>query len=141
VLRRHADQPMRLLRVPEPFDHPHFVFEPKIDGFRALAHVEGHRCTLVSRNGHVFKSWPQLAEEIAHAVRALRVVLDGEICCLSPDGCSDFNALLSRREWLHFYAFDILSLEGRASGEAEMNCGPLRGAEACPITLRLRSPA
>jgi bifunctional non-homologous end joining protein LigD len=113
VLRRHADQPMRLLRVPEPFDHPHFVFEPKIDGFRALAHVEGHRCTLVSRNGHVFKSWPQLAQEIAHAVRALRVVLDGEICCLSPDGCSDFNALLFRREWPYFYAFDILSLEGR----------------------------
>jgi bifunctional non-homologous end joining protein LigD len=106
-------QPMRLLRIPEAFDHPDFIFEPKIDGFRALAHVEGHRATLVSRNGHVFKSWPQLSEEIAHAVRARRVVLDGEICCLGPDGCSDFNALLFRREWPYFYAFDILSLEGR----------------------------
>jgi hypothetical protein len=28
---------MRLLRIPEPFDHPEFLFEPKIDGFRALA--------------------------------------------------------------------------------------------------------
>jgi hypothetical protein len=28
--------PMRLLRIPEPFDHPDFVFEPKIDGFRAV---------------------------------------------------------------------------------------------------------
>lgn len=29
-------QPMRLLRFPEPFDHPQFIFEPKIEGFRAL---------------------------------------------------------------------------------------------------------
>jgi ATP dependent DNA ligase-like protein len=74
--------PMRLLRIPQPFDHPAFLYEPKMDGFRALAHIRGHHCTLVSRNGHVFKSWPQLAEEIAHAVRAHSAVLDGEICCL-----------------------------------------------------------
>ena len=73
---------MRLLRIPQPFDHPDCIFEPKIDGFRALAHADGHRCTLVSRNGNTFKSWPQLAEEIAHSVRANRVVLDGEITCL-----------------------------------------------------------
>jgi bifunctional non-homologous end joining protein LigD len=105
--------PMRLLRIPDPFDHPDFIFEPKIDGFRALAYVEGHRCRLVSRNGHEFKYWPRLAEEIAHAVHAKRAVLDGEVCCLNPDGRSNFNALLFRREWPYFYAFDILSLEGK----------------------------
>jgi len=104
--------PMRLLRIPEPFDHPDCVFEPKIDGFRALAYVDGHHCRLVSRNGHEFKSWPQLAEEVAHAVRATRAVLDGEICCLDPDGRSNFNALLFRRERPYFYTFDITSLEG-----------------------------
>ena len=31
---------MRLLRIPEPFDHPDFIFEPKLDGFRALAIAE-----------------------------------------------------------------------------------------------------
>lgn len=103
---------MRLVRLPEPFDHPEFVYEPKIDGFRALAYVRGHRCELVSRNGHVFKSWPQLAEEIAHSVRAMECVLDGEICCLNRDGRSDFNKLLFRREWPYFYAFDVLSIEG-----------------------------
>jgi bifunctional non-homologous end joining protein LigD len=105
--------PMRLLRIPEPFDHPDFIFEPKVDGFRALAYAERHRCRLVSRNGHEFKSWPQLAEEIAHAVRAKRAVLDGEICCLDSDGRSNFNALLFRREWPYFYAFDILSFKGK----------------------------
>jgi len=89
---------MRLLRIPEPFDHHDFIFEPKIDGFRALACVESHRCGLVSRNGHAFTSWPQLAEEIAHRVRANRAVLDEEICCLDPDGRSNFNALLFRRD-------------------------------------------
>ena len=84
---------MRLLRTAEPFDRPDFIFEPKLDGFRALAHVPGHRCELISRNGHTFKQWPQLAEELAHAVRARSAVLDGEICCLEPDGRTHFNKL------------------------------------------------
>jgi bifunctional non-homologous end joining protein LigD len=103
---------MRLLRIPEPFDSPEFIFEPKIDGFRALAYIERRRCRLLSRNGHEFKSWPQLAEEAAHAVRAKRAVLDGEICCLNPDGRSNFNALLFRRDSPYFYAFDVLSVDG-----------------------------
>jgi bifunctional non-homologous end joining protein LigD len=102
---------MRLLRIPQ-FDHPEFLYEPKIDGFRALAHISGHRCTLISRNGHVFKSWPQLAEEIAHAIRAHSAILDGEICCLEPDGTSNFRSLLFRRQWPYFYAFDLLSVDG-----------------------------
>ena len=84
----------------------------KFDGFRALAHVTGHHCQLVSRNGHVFKSWPYLAEEIAHAVRAHRAVLDGEIVCLGADGCSRFYDVLFRREWPYFLAFDVLSIDG-----------------------------
>ena len=47
---------MPLLGIPEPFDHPDFLYEVKFDGLRALAHVAGHRCQLISRNGHVFKS-------------------------------------------------------------------------------------
>src|SRR4051794_2046721 len=30
--------PMPLVRVPEPFDHPDWLYELKHDGFRALAH-------------------------------------------------------------------------------------------------------
>jgi bifunctional non-homologous end joining protein LigD len=103
---------MRLLRIPEPFDHPEFLYEAKLDGFRALAYVTGHRCELVSRNGYRFKSGPQLAEEIAHAVKVRSAVLDGEICCLEPDGRPNFHALLFRREWPYFYAFDLLSVNG-----------------------------
>ena len=74
-----ALRPMRLLRIPEPFDHPDFLYEVKFDGFRALAHVNGHHCQLLSRNGHVYQSSPYLAEEIAHVVRARSAILDGEL--------------------------------------------------------------
>ena len=36
-----ALRPMRLLRIPEAFDHPDFLYEVKFDGFGALAHVDG----------------------------------------------------------------------------------------------------
>ena len=90
-----------------------FIFEPKVDGFRALAYINGRRCELISRRGHTFKSWPQLAEELAHAARCQSAVLDGEICCLKADGRSDFYSLLFRREWPYFYAFDLPFLNGR----------------------------
>lgn len=60
----------------------------------------------------MFRQWPQVAEELAHAVRAHSAVLDGEICCLEPDGRSHFKKLLFRREWPHFYAFDVLRIDG-----------------------------
>jgi bifunctional non-homologous end joining protein LigD len=103
---------MPLVAIPSAFDDPDWVYELKHDGFRALAHVDGHRCTLVSRNGHVYRQFPMLAEEIAHAVRAGSCVLDGEIVCLGPDGRSLFNQLLFRRGWPHFVAFDALSING-----------------------------
>jgi bifunctional non-homologous end joining protein LigD len=104
--------PMPLVRLPEPFDHPDWLFEIKHDGFRALAIVEGHRCRLVSRRGHQFTKWSLLGEEIAHSVHADHAVLDGEIVCLGPDGRSQFYTLMFRRDWPYFCAFDLLSVDG-----------------------------
>ena len=104
---------MRLLRVPQPFDHPDFLFELKYDGFRALAFVENGRCRLVSRNGYEFSSWPDLCDEIAASVRARSAVLDGEIVCCEGDGRTNFYKLLFRRSAPCFYAFDALSRDGR----------------------------
>ena len=103
---------MPLLRVGQPFDHPDWIFELKHDGFRAFAIIDGHHCRLVSRRGHVFKQWPYLERELAHTVKARHAVLDGEVLCLRPDGSSDFTALMFRREWPVFYAFDLLELDG-----------------------------
>jgi ATP-dependent DNA ligase len=32
---------MPLARLDAPFEHPDWIFEPKLDGFRAVAYVEG----------------------------------------------------------------------------------------------------
>jgi len=51
-----------------------------------------------------------LQTEIAHAIRAMDCILDGEIVVLAPDGRSKFYDLLFRREWPHFIAFDVLAI-------------------------------
>jgi bifunctional non-homologous end joining protein LigD len=104
---------MRLLRIPEPFDHTDFLYEVKHDGFRAIEYIEGRDCRLVSRNGYTFKAWPQLADEIARTVSRASAVLDGEVCCLEPDGRTDFYRLMVRRDRPFFYAFDLLAMDGQ----------------------------
>jgi bifunctional non-homologous end joining protein LigD len=103
---------MPLVRRREPFDDRGWVFEPKLDGFRALAFVDGRESRLVSRNGNTFRSWPMLCQAIATTVRASTAVLDGEVVCLASDGRPDFRALLYRRAAPVFYAFDALFVDG-----------------------------
>jgi hypothetical protein len=38
----------------------------------------------------VYKAWPELAGELAQTVRGHDAVLDDELCCLAPDGRSQF---------------------------------------------------
>src|SRR5262245_30856008 len=49
-------EPMRLSRRTEPFDSDDFIYELKIDGFRALAHIDANRGKLVSRNEMSFEA-------------------------------------------------------------------------------------
>src|SRR5215218_404821 len=86
---------MPLLRLPEPFDHPDWLFEVKHDGFRALAHVDGHHCTLVSRNGHTFKHWPHLCEELAHAVKRTTRSSTGRSSAWTREGAATSRACCS----------------------------------------------
>jgi ATP-dependent DNA ligase len=72
-------EPMRLSRRPEPFDHPDWIFELKLDGFRALACLENVEGRLVSCNGNTFASFRDLAAQVAASFRGTDAVLDGEI--------------------------------------------------------------
>jgi bifunctional non-homologous end joining protein LigD len=105
-------QPMPLVRRPEPFTHPDWIFEIKWDGFRSLAQIENGRCKLVSRKGNEFKSFPDLNLELRLECRAQNAVIDGEIVCLDETGNSQFTDLLFRRGQPRFYAFDLLSFNG-----------------------------
>ena len=64
-------------------------------------------------SGHMFKQWPYLEVELAHAVRCDSAIIDGKIVCLDGDGRSNFHKLLFRREWPFFCAFDLLKVGGR----------------------------
>src|SRR5687768_7584808 len=67
--------PMRLLRIPEPFDHPRFLFEPKLDGFHALAHIQGDACAAR------LEEWPSL-----HVVAGLAEEIGGADLKRCPEG-------------------------------------------------------
>jgi bifunctional non-homologous end joining protein LigD len=89
--------PIAPVRVREPFDHRDWIFEPKLDGFRALAYVADGSCTLLSRRGHAYKAFAPLATAMAAALGNQQAVLDGEIVCLNKTGEPQFNALLFGR--------------------------------------------
>jgi len=98
-----------------------WAYEPKYDGFRALAFVDGDEVFLQSRNGRPLRRYfPELKFPKG------RYVIDGELVILDGDGVEEFDALQNR---LHpaesrvrmlaketpaiFRAFDLLALERR----------------------------
>src|SRR5262244_3585925 len=128
---------MRLSRRSEPFDSDEFIYELKIDGFRALAYIENGQCDLVSRNGHTFRSFKDLAQWIGDNLRVESAELDGEIACVDDSGRSVFNDLLFRRRECVFFAFDLLFLNGE-----DLRALPLieRKARLKQLLRRKRSP-
>lgn len=61
------------------------IAEPKIDGVRAIAHVNGGEVVIYSREGNPFKNFIQIAEELKILPYG---IYDGEIVC------HDFNTTL-----------------------------------------------
>ena len=101
---------MPLLKRATAFDDPDWIYELKMDGFRALAIVEHGRAHLFSRNGHPFASFSALAESISDSLSNVRAVIDGEICSLDRRGRPQFKNLLFRRgNPPCFFAFDLLT--------------------------------
>src|SRR5205807_9696159 len=103
-------QPMPLLKRAAPFDDPDWIYELKMDGFRALAVIEHGRAQLISRNGHPFASFADLGKQIAAALPNARAVIDGEICSLDRRCRPQFKNLIFRRgNPPCFFAFDLLT--------------------------------
>jgi bifunctional non-homologous end joining protein LigD len=99
---------------PNAFDHDDFIFELKMDGFRALAYVGPDETRVVSRKGIVYKSFAGLCEAI-HTHLDCEAVLDGEIVILDAEGRPQFYELLRHRGRGQpvFYVFDLLWLDGQ----------------------------
>lgn len=93
--------------------------EVKLDGYRAVAVLNGDAIALWSRN---HKPLTEGYPEVVQALRALscrNAVLDGEIVALDADGRSRFQLLQGRsvpgaRPNIVYYVFDLLHLDGRS---------------------------
>ena len=115
-----------------PFTHPDWLFEPKLDGYRVLAFIDGDRVVLRSRRGlDLTRAFPAIGAELA-AQEAGTMVLDGEVVALDADGRPSFSALQKRvqlkteREVAAadattpaiFFCFDLLHFAGIGLREA-----------------------
>ena len=92
-----------------------WLFEPKWDGYRALAYLRGGEVEeLQSRSGKSdFTSrFETVARALARAVRTPDCVLDGEICALDDNGRASFSAMQQGSGKLVYYAFDLLEQDG-----------------------------
>jgi bifunctional non-homologous end joining protein LigD len=56
--------PMTLIRKPDPFDDPDWIYEIKHDGFRALAVIEQGHCRFFSRKKHRLTGYSDLREAL-----------------------------------------------------------------------------
>lgn len=93
-----------------------WAFEGKYDGYRMLAEVDHGRLRLQSRNGRdVTGDYPSL-QSLATDLAEHRVILDGEAVSLDADGAPSFSEMQNRARAtrVEFWAFDILSLDGRS---------------------------
>jgi len=90
-----------------------WLFEPKWDGYRALAYVKGGAVELLSRRGNDLTGrFSDVASAIARAVRTPDCVLDGEVCALDEEGQARFSSIQQGHGTLVYYAFDILEADG-----------------------------
>ena len=119
-------EPMLATLAAEPFDHPDWLFEPKLDGIRALAHLVDGEVTLRSRRGEDITShYPALARALAEQPAA-SFVFDGEIVARDEQGTPSFERLQQRMNLLDaseiaradastpvlYFPFDLLHLDG-----------------------------
>src|SRR5579871_2484701 len=115
TVRARFIEPMLLqltTRLPE---GAQWLYELKLDGYRAIAYKAGGKARLRSRNDKDFTArYPLIAE----ALSALPddTVIDGEVVAMDETGKPSFNLLQnlgSQKTSLVYYVFDVLILAGR----------------------------
>lgn len=100
-------------RYPIPLDDPERIYEPKLDGFRAIAKYDGRTLFLTSRSEKPLDGFTALRARIVSSLDIHDAVLDGEIVSLDASNRPIFKDLLSRRGNIVYVAFDIMWVNGR----------------------------
>jgi hypothetical protein len=103
---------LRAERLPEGLN---WLYELKLDGYRALAIKTGGDVQPRSRNDKDFnRRYPDLVEALGSMPD--ETVLDGEVVALDEEGRPSFSTLQNHgpgKIQVHFFTFDLLILRGR----------------------------
>jgi DNA ligase D-like protein (predicted ligase) len=109
-------EPMLLLRTSELPEGPEWLYELKLDGYRALAIKTEGSVQLRSRNNNDFSGrYPAIVKALAKLPNDS--VVDGEVVALDASGRPSFNTLQnygSSQAPILYYAFDLLVLGGKS---------------------------
>src|ERR687890_76302 len=107
--------PMLLLRTETLPDGPQWLYELKLDGYRAIAFKRDGTIHLRSRNDNDFSvRYPGVVMALAKLPD--NTVIDGEVVAFDQDGRPSFNALQnygSAPAPVIYYVFDVMVLAGR----------------------------
>lgn len=107
--------PMLLLRTDALPASDKWMYELKLDGYRAIAFKRGGRVHLRSRNDNDFSvRYPGIVKALAGMPD--NTVIDGELIAFDDDGRPSFNALQnygSAGAPVAYYVFDVMVLAGR----------------------------
>ena len=112
-------EPMLLQQMARLPEGTRWLYELKLDGYRAIAFKSGGRVHLRSRNDKDFTArYPAIASALSTLPDD--TVIDGEVVALDPTGKPSFNLLqnfgqrdVTPKASLVYYVFDVLTIAGR----------------------------
>ena len=131
-------EPMECLAVPKLPDGPDWVYEIKLDGYRALAINANGKLSQYSRRR---KSFNRQYRHVFDALRDLpeNTVVDGEIVALDDAGRPNFNFLQhskSQAKRICYFVFDLLVYQGRDLAQLPL----IERREILKSVLKFQSP-
>src|SRR5262245_6784265 len=103
-LSKRELKPMLATLVDGPFDSQEWLFEIKIDGYRAIADLNKKNAEIYSRNLRSFNDrFPNLVKHLQNL--NLDAILDGEIVVLDEKGVSHFQLLQNTKTEKNVYFY------------------------------------
>src|SRR5580704_11190020 len=108
-------EPMECLSVSKLPEGLEWIWEIKLDGYRALAVKSGSDVTLFSRRRKSLnRQFPYIVEQLADLLGG--TVVDGELVAIDDSGRPNFHLLQNFRaeaSRIHYYIFDLLCCKDR----------------------------
>ncbi len=129
-------EPMECEAVSELRDGPQWLYEVKLDGYRAIAVKSDNKVQLFSRRQKSFNhQYPYIVEALVDLPEG--TVIDGEIVALDDSARPQFNLLQNYRSEarrIRYFVFDLLCYDNR-----DTTCLPLVERRTLLRTLKFQS--